>query len=103
MAYPARNELATGSINGRQLFQYDLTDAQYESLIRLTATLCRVLPRIRADYPRDANGDLRTGMLTPEEMADFNGILGHFHITTDKVDPGPAFDWERLIDGVRKQ
>jgi N-acetylmuramoyl-L-alanine amidase len=103
VAYPAGGEVVCGDINGRVLFQYDLTDAQYNSLIKLAATLCRVLPKIRPDYPRDESGDLRTSMLTPEETAAFSGILGHFHVTTDKVDPGPAFDWERLINGVHKQ
>lgn len=103
VAYPSGGELVCGNINGSELCQYDLTDAQYDSLIKLTATLCRVLPKIKADYPRDESGNLRTGMLTPEEMADFSGVLGHLHVTTGKVDPGPAFDWERLIDGVHKQ
>ena len=26
----------------------------------------------------------------------FEGILGHYHLTRGKVDPGPAFEWERL-------
>ncbi|HPM25381.1 MAG TPA: N-acetylmuramoyl-L-alanine amidase, partial [Phycisphaerae bacterium] len=67
-----------------------------------TATLCRVLPRIKPDYPRDANGRLRTSELTAEEMAAFSGLLGHLHVTSGKVDPGPAFDWERLLTGTRR-
>lgn len=100
VARPARNEVVTGKINGRRLYQYDLTDAQYDSLIKLTATLCQVLPRIRPDYPRDAEGRLRTSVLSDEEIAGFSGLLGHWHITERKVDPGPAFDWDRVVDGV---
>ena len=102
VARPARHEPVFGEINGRQLYQYDLTDAQYESLIRLTATLCHVLPRIRPDYPRDGQGRLRTSVLTPDEIEDFSGLIGHWHITQAKVDPGPAFDWDRLVEGVRE-
>ncbi len=102
VARPAREEAVTGEINGRELHQYDLTDAQYDALIKLTATLCRVLPRIQPDYPRDEDGALRTTTLTKEELEGFNGLVGHFHITTDKVDPGPAFDWDRVIAGVRR-
>jgi N-acetylmuramoyl-L-alanine amidase len=101
VAYPARNEPVTGNLQGQDLMQYDLTDAQYDSLIKLTATLCTVLPKIRPDLPRDADGNPRTSELTEEELAGFSGILGHYHITKAKVDPGPAFDWDRLLNGVR--
>jgi N-acetyl-anhydromuramyl-L-alanine amidase AmpD len=101
IARPAQPNLVTGEINGRQLYQYDLTDAQYESLIKLTATLCRVLPRIQPDYPRDENGDLRTSVLSPEALAEFSGLAGHWHITSGKVDPGPAFDWDRVLRRAR--
>ena len=101
VAKPARNEPVRGNIQGRDLFQYDLTNEQYESLIKLTATLCTVLPRIAPDYPRDEAGRLRTTAFTAEELDEYSGILGHYHVTTSKIDPGPAFDWERLIEGVR--
>jgi len=103
IAYPSRNEPVTGNIQGQDLMQYDLTDEQYVSLIKLTATLCQVLPRIECDYPRDEEGNLRTTMLTDEEMADFSGLLGHYHVTTRKIDPGPAFDWDRVIEGARAE
>jgi N-acetylmuramoyl-L-alanine amidase len=101
VARPSREGLFTGEINGRQLNQYEFTEEQYESLIKLTATLCRVLPRIEPDYPRDADGNLRMTILTDEEMASFSGLLGHWHITTAKVDPGPAFAWDRVIESVQ--
>ncbi len=102
VARPARNDVVTDRINGRQLHQYDFTDAQYESLIKLTATLCQVLPRIRPDYPRDADGKLCRTVLSKDEMASFSGLIGHWHVTDVKVDPGPAFDWERLLNGVHR-
>jgi len=102
-ARPARPEPVVGRIHGSELRQYDLTPEQYRSLIKLTATLCRVLPKIRPDAPRDVTGHVRTNVLSPEELADFHGIIGHYHITTGKVDPGPAFDWDRLLTGVRWQ
>jgi N-acetyl-anhydromuramyl-L-alanine amidase AmpD len=102
VAVPARAQLFQGLINGRELFQYDLTEAQYDSLIKLTATLCQVLPRIEPDYPRDAAGRLRTSVLSEAEMARFSGLLGHWHVISAKIDPGPAFDWDRLIADVRQ-
>ncbi|MCB9850346.1 MAG: N-acetylmuramoyl-L-alanine amidase [Phycisphaerales bacterium] len=103
VAYPSRNDAVVSEIQGRDLKQYDLTDAQYDSLIKLTATLCKVLPKIRCDYPRDENGALRTSILTDEELASFSGVLGHYHVSKQKVDPGPALDWDRLIDGARRE
>jgi len=40
-------------------------------------------------------------ILTDEEMESFSGLLGHWHITDRKIDPGPAFDWDRLVTPVR--
>lgn len=100
VARPSRNDLIAGTVNGHELYQYDLTDAQYEALTRLTATLCQVLPRIRPDCPRDGDGQVCPNVLPDETLAGFSGILGHWHITEGKVDPGPAFDWERLLTGV---
>lgn len=102
VARPSREGVVEGVIHGRTLYQYDLTDEQYDALIRLTATLCQALPGIRPDAPRDAAGNVRMDELSDQELAEFSGLLGHYHITKDKVDPGPAFDWERVIAGVRK-
>ena len=36
---------------GKELIQYDYTPEQYQALIKLTATLSKVLPNIKCDYP----------------------------------------------------
>ena len=97
---PAREELVVGKIQGKTLRQYDFTPAQYEALIRLTATLCALFPEIRCDYPRDNAGKLRLEKLPDADLRSYQGILGHYHIQTNKVDPGPAFQWDRLVEGV---
>jgi N-acetylmuramoyl-L-alanine amidase len=102
VAHPAHDEPIRGTVQGRALLQYDLTDAQYESLIKLTATLHEVLPKIALDYPRDENGDLKTSILADEEIEAFSGVLGHYHVSKRKIDPGPAFDWDRLIAGAKR-
>jgi hypothetical protein len=38
--------------NGRSI-GYDFTSQQYDALVRLTATLCALFPKIQCDYPRD--------------------------------------------------
>jgi N-acetyl-anhydromuramyl-L-alanine amidase AmpD len=99
---PARPELVHGVVQGTELFQYDLTPEQYAALTKLTAALCKVFPKMTCDYPRDADGKLVTGKLPDEELKNYHGVLGHFHVQTNKTDPGPAFDWDRVIDGARR-
>ena len=103
VARPARDVPVVGEINGRVLRQYDLTDEQYDSLIKLTAALSKALPKIKPDYPRDENGELIRRVLTAEEMANHSGLIAHWHITRGKVDPGPAFDWDRVLAGVERE
>ena len=101
---PLRSEAIEGVIKGRTLLMYDLTPEQYGSLIKLTATLCSVLPNIKLDYPRDESGQPRSDALTPEEMAGFRGLLGHYHVaeSAGKVDPGPAFQWEYVTREAKR-
>ncbi|HEV2293164.1 MAG TPA: peptidoglycan recognition family protein [Tepidisphaeraceae bacterium] len=102
VGYPVRDELVVGEVQGRARRQYDLTKEQYDSLIKLTATLCTVLPKIDPDYPRDEQGRLINHVLTEEQYDNFSGVLGHYHVTSNKSDPGPAFQWDYVIDNARK-
>lgn len=100
---PARKEVITGAINGQDLMQYDFTDQQYDALIKLTAALNRVFPRLRLDVPRDSEGNVRAEVLSEKELAEWSGLIGHWHVTKQKIDPGPAFDWDRVIEGARRE
>lgn len=99
---PARPEPVSGSINGVDLVQFDFTPEQYQSLIQLTAALCAIFPLINCDYPRDIDGELIPHKLADDELARYQGLIGHYHIQRNKVDPGPAFDWQRLVAGARQ-
>ena len=92
-----RNDKVKGPIQGEELVQYDFTPQQYEALAKLTATLCTVFPKIRCDYPRDEKGALITHKLPSAQYDQYHGVLGHYHVQTNKVDPGPAFQWDRVI------
>ncbi len=94
---PARPEIVRGTVQGQDLWQYDFTEPQYAALAKLTATLSSVLPNLRLEVPRDAAGGVRTKALTATEFDAWQGLLGHFHVQTNKTDPGPAFDWQRLL------
>jgi N-acetylmuramoyl-L-alanine amidase len=100
---PARDERVIGKVQGQDLVQYDFTPEQYRALIRLTAALCRVFPKLTCDYPRDADGNLIREKLEDTALQEYSGILGHYHVQKDKVDPGPAFQWDTLIQGARRE
>ena len=126
---PARPELITGNVQGNVYQQYDFTPQQYASLVRLTAALCTVFPKITCDYPRqklaygpptaqlvkdspaarpealagwNEPGPLIPHALSAEQYEVYQGVLGHYHVQTDKVDPGPAFQWDYVIMSARK-
>ena len=86
----------------RRCHQYDLTEEQYIALERLLTALCRIFPRIAPECPRDDQGEvLLTTLPTREEQVQFEGIVAHWHLSDNKRDPGPAFDWERLLGRLR--
>ncbi len=93
--------LVRGVVNGRELEMADFTPEQYATLAQLARALCEVFPGIAREVPRTGGGAVRTDALDEAEFERFRGILGHQHVSTDKSDPGPAFDWERFLDDVR--
>lgn len=102
VGHPARPEPIHGVIQGDSLTQYDFTPQQYAALIKLTATLCQVFPKIKCEYPKDAAGQLIPHKLPDDELKKYQGILGHYHIQTNKNDPGPAFQFDKVINGARR-
>jgi len=105
---PKRAELTAtpgiteGAIHGEPLVQYDFTAAQYESLAALAAALHEALPGIALESPRETSGELMRRALTDEEYDTYAGLLGHYHVTTRKTDPGPAFRWNDLVEAAQK-
>jgi len=95
------DDIVAGEIQGQSLYQRPFTNRQYDALARLCVTLCRVLPEVRREFPRGPDGVVVPAVM-PVGGDDFAGILGHYHLTRGKVDPGPAFDWERLEKQMRK-
>ncbi len=102
VGHPVRNEPVRGIIQGEDLAQYDFTREQYAALTKLTAALCKIFPKLKCRYPVDAQGKLIPQKLPDDELNNYSGVLGHYHIQTNKNDPGPAFDWERVIGGANK-
>ena len=100
-ARPRQAERIEGPMQGGRWAQYDYTAEQYASLARLNAALCRVLPRIEPEAPRDDSGRVVDRVLSDAAYASFSGVVGHHHVSAAKQDPGPAFDWEGHLASVR--
>jgi hypothetical protein len=102
VARPARETPVTGKIQNQELIQYDFTPQQYDALIKLTAALCKIFPKLECDYPHDAQGRLIRVKIPEGELDSYHGVLGHYHVQKNKVDPGPAFQWDKVIDGAKE-
>ncbi len=68
----------------------------------MTAALCEIFPKLKCRYPVDATGNLIPRKLPEDELENYQGVLGHYHIQTNKIDPGPAIDWKRVIGGAQR-
>ena len=56
---------------------------------------------IKPFVPMDEKREVIPTML--QDAAGFEGILGHFHITENRWDPGPGFDWSRVQAGLARE
>lgn len=99
----ARPRRLIGRVQGETLQQYDFTPEQYTALVKLTSALCREFPKLRLEVPRDEHGFVLDRAMDPDAWREFAGILGHYHIQENKIDPGPAFDWEPFLARVRRE
>jgi len=102
IGHPARDNPVKGNIQGQDLVQFDYTPEQYAALSKIIATFCTIFPQIPCSYPRDEQGQLITHKLPDDVLMSYRGILGHYHIQTNKIDPGPAMQWDRLMSRARE-
>ena len=77
------------------------TDAQYRALIALLKTLAAALPKLKLMAP--LNEDNSPIWSVVEKYNPDIGIYAHYHLTAEKFDPGPGFDWHRLIYGLTEE
>jgi len=82
--------------------QYDFTPQQYAALIKLTAAVCQIFPKLKCTYPMDEHGRPVSHKLPDRELNAYEGLIGHYHIQTNKVDPGPAFNWDYVVTNAQK-
>lgn len=102
VGYASRPGPVQGAIHGRELAMHDLTPQQYDALAKLSAALSRIFPNLPLDYPKDDAGRVLTRKLTDVELARHRGLIGHYHLTQDKIDPGPALRWAKIVAEARQ-
>ncbi len=61
-----------------------------------------MLPKVTLDYPKDEKGTLIAAELPEEMYNNYTGLLGHYNVTSGKQDPGPAFQWDRIVGDAKK-
>lgn len=100
---PARPAPISGPIHGRTYTMYDYTEQQYRSLAHLLAALARAFPDLKLEAPRSPDGAVVTTTVDPARLgaATGTGVVGHFHVGGHKQDPGPAFDWDRVLSAAQ--
>ena len=86
-------------INGQTLTQTPYDPRQIAALRALLAALDRELPNLPMAYPVGVDGSPLMRTMSEVELANFRGVLGHWHVQTNKVDPGPALNWDAVLPG----
>ena len=75
-------------LNGRARSFAAFTPWQLKALLALDAGLRTVCPAIKKQIPRNGNGRLIRRKLKKAELDNYSGVLGHFHVSSRKLDPG---------------
>ena len=88
-------------INNVQWQSWGYTDAQYQALIALLKKLAALLPKLQLMAPL-AEDNAPIWSVVEKYNPDI-GIYGHYHLTAEKFDPGPGFDWHRLVYGLTEE
>jgi hypothetical protein len=75
----------------------DFTDEQKTALKIWVPFLCDALG-IPKKLPLREDGTVETGLIDPK----FSGVCGHYHLQTDKIDPGLSL-WPILLEAFRSE
>lgn len=88
-------------INRIECMSYGYCDAQYSALLAVLKALLKVMPNIKPYPPMDESGQVVLGVI--DDFLGFAGIMAHWHISATRWDPGPEFDWDRMVAGLAEE
>ncbi len=77
---------------------YGYTEPQYAAIIELLRVLMIQLPEIKNAYPIGLDGEVINTPL--EDPASHAGFMAHWHWESQRWDPGPGFDWQRVYHAL---
>ena len=105
-------DIYQGKINNSVKTMLGYTEPQYETIIALIKALITEvqipgeapwipLPEVANNCfpPISETGEVINRLL--KDSIGFHGFLGHYHCSANKWDPGPAFDWMRVLSGIK--
>ena len=92
----------TIEINGVPWKSWGYTDLQYDAMIKLLAALGKTYPKLKLAAPIDERGEVLWQVPAEFDLEKI-GIYGHMHLTPQKFDPGPGFDWARVLQGLTQE
>ncbi|HMG56198.1 MAG TPA: N-acetylmuramoyl-L-alanine amidase [Kofleriaceae bacterium] len=97
-----RRKITPCKINGNTMKAFDYTPAQIDSFTKLCRELLRLLPNLPAEYPQSSPGEAAWDTMKDATIKreSYAGYVGHYHINTQKWDPGP-FDFKGFCGKLR--
>ncbi|MEJ7600302.1 MAG: N-acetylmuramoyl-L-alanine amidase [Kofleriaceae bacterium] len=84
-----KREVEPCKINEHTIKSFAFTDDQWKSMILLSRALLKYLPNLTTDYPQTSPGVQAWGTMPFGKVFNSPGFLGHYHLTSNKWDPGP--------------
>ncbi len=87
------------TIQGRTIEAMGYTKPQLESTYALVNALVRLFPNVPARIPRGPDKKVLMGVV--KDLSKLKGVVGHWHTSELRWDPGPGIDWEALEKALR--
>lgn len=82
------------TINNSKIRAAQFTEKQLIALEALIKAVCEAMPSIPMQIPVGADGKPTNKIMTPKQLREYKGLIGHYHISSKKFDPGlHVFEW----------
>jgi hypothetical protein len=82
-------------INGAHIRSYGPTPAAMESVVLVSSALMSAYPAIPRSVASTFEGRPIMGIAHEPRLY---GLVGHYHWDAQRLDPGPGFDWQGLVN-----
>jgi hypothetical protein len=76
------HQIVSDTVHGMTRKVFAPTDAQVKACTALLWGFCELFPQVRRSFPRQDSGELAKSVVSNPE-----GLLSHYNLTTEKIDP----------------